>query len=47
MKRAIFDFKLPQAIEDMINELETAVNEKSLHCDLYQDEIRSLRDWNT
>lgn len=42
MKRAKFDFKVPRRIEEMIDELEKAVNEKSLHCDLYQDEIRSL-----
>lgn len=42
MERAKFDFPLPKAIEDMIDELEVAVENKVLYVDCIQDEIRSL-----
>lgn len=42
MERAKFDFPLPKAIEDMIDELEVAVDNKVLYVDCIQDEIRSL-----
>ena len=42
MERAKFDFLLPKAIEDMIDELEVAVEHKVLYVDCIQDEIRSL-----
>lgn len=42
MERAKFDFLLPKAIEDMIGELEVAVENKVLYVDCIQDEIRSL-----
>ena len=42
MERAKFDFLLPKAIEDMIDELEVAVENKVLYVDCIQDEIRSL-----
>lgn len=42
MERANFDFTLPYGLEKMIDELETAVNNKVLYVDCIQDEIRSL-----
>lgn len=42
MERAEFDFELPEQLEDMIDELEKAIEEKATYIDCIQDEIRSL-----
>lgn len=42
MERAKFDFPLPKAIDDMIDELEVAVENRVSYVDCIQDEIRSL-----
>ena len=42
IKRKEFDFQLPDVINAMIDELDTAVAAKATYVDCIQDEIRAL-----